>query len=82
MGQGSHVLTFPVNHGQKLNIVAFHTTPDDWEDHERTTKMASREDAFRDFAGFGKDVQSLLKLADPELAVVSLQRLCLSDDSC
>ncbi|KAK0387824.1 hypothetical protein NLU13_4069 [Sarocladium strictum] len=69
MGQGSHVLTFPVEHGQRLNIVAFHTTEEDWEDYERTTKQSAREDAFRDFAGFGTDIQNLLKLTDETLNV-------------
>lgn len=78
MGHGSHVLTFPVDHLQKLNIVAFHTTDKDWDDYERTTKMASREDALRDFAGFGKDVHGLLRLADEQLSVVCLSSLTLS----
>ena len=69
MGQDGHVLTFPVAHGDKLNIVAFHTTPDDW-DSEGNTKLSSREDALRDFAGFGKDVTNILKLTEEEPTVV------------
>lgn len=30
MGPNNHVLTFPVNHGKTLNIVAFHTSAADW----------------------------------------------------
>lgn len=30
MGPNNHVLTFPVNHGKTLNIVAFHTSEADW----------------------------------------------------
>lgn len=71
MGQGSHVLTFPVEHGERLNIVAFHTTAEDWEDHERTTKLSTRSNAFHDFADFGEDIQKLLKLTDEPLNVVS-----------
>lgn len=71
MGQGSHVLTFPVEHGERLNIVAFHTTEEDWEDYEKTTKLSTRDHAFRDFSGFGKDIQNLLTLTDEPLNVVS-----------
>lgn len=69
MGQDGHVLTFPVSHGAKLNVVAFRTSSDDW-DGEGTTKVATREDALRDFADFGKDVTNILKLTEEEPAVV------------
>jgi salicylate hydroxylase len=70
MGQGSHVLTFPVNHGKTLNIVAFHTTADDWAYSEKLTKPAKREDALRDFKGFGPNVTQLLKLTSENLEIV------------
>lgn len=69
MGPGSHVLTFPVNHGQILNIVAFHTNHDDWPDYSRLTRPAKREDALKDFAGYGPNVLALLKLTKPDLDV-------------
>lgn len=71
MGKGGHVLTFPVNHGKTLNVVAFHTTSSDWPDSSRLVAKATREDALRDFAGFGDTVTSLLKLAAPSLETVS-----------
>jgi salicylate hydroxylase len=37
MGSGSHVLTFPVNHGKTLNIVAFFSTTDEWADYPQLT---------------------------------------------
>lgn len=67
MGPGGHMLTFPVNHGKTLNVVAFKTNPDDWPDHEHLTRPAKREDALRDFEGYGHDVISLLNLCKPEL---------------
>ncbi|KAH7110673.1 putative salicylate hydroxylase, partial [Dactylonectria macrodidyma] len=67
MGKGGHVLTFPVNHGNTLNVVAFHTTSSDWPDNSKLVAQATREDALRDFAGFGDTVTSLLKLATPSL---------------
>lgn len=71
MGKGGHVLTFPVDHGRKLNIVAFRTSPTDWEDYSRTTSFASRQDALKDFAGYGSAVTGLLRLTEEQLKVVS-----------
>lgn len=67
MGPGSHVLTFPVNHGEVLNIVAFHTNSEDWPDYNKLTRPAKREDALRDFEGYGPNVTALLKLTKAEL---------------
>lgn len=69
MGQDGHVLTFPVNGGKQLNIVAFHTSPEDWPDYEKLTRSAKREDALRDFKGYGQNVTSLLKLTEENLDV-------------
>lgn len=71
MGPDGHVLTFPVNHGKTLNIVAFRTTPDDWPDPQRLTRPAKREDALRDFQGYGSNVTKLLNLTKPDLDIVS-----------
>ena len=65
------MLTFPVKHGQTLNIVAFRTTSDDWPDFQKLTRTASREDALRDHEGYGLNVIKLLELTNPELDVVS-----------
>ena len=65
------MLTFPVNHGKTLNIVAFHTSSDEWPDYSKLTRKATREDALRDYEGFGPNVINLLKLTQPELDVVS-----------
>ena len=73
MGHGSHVLTFPVNMGQILNVVAFHTTKDDWPDSSRLTAPATREDALRDFSDFGPTVTSLLQLVRPNMYTVSFR---------
>ncbi|KAI8691838.1 hypothetical protein LRP88_09101 [Fusarium phalaenopsidis] len=69
LGKGGHVLTFPVDNGRKLNIVAFHTSPTDWEDYSRTTSVASRQDALKDFAGYGSAVTGLLSLTEEQLKV-------------
>ncbi|KAL5000346.1 hypothetical protein BDV10DRAFT_37208 [Aspergillus recurvatus] len=69
MGPDNHMLTFPVNGGKTLNIVAFHTTPDPWIDYTRLTRDGTREEALRDFAGYGPNVTKLLKLCDPKLSI-------------
>ncbi|EXJ88728.1 salicylate hydroxylase [Capronia coronata CBS 617.96] len=69
MGPDGHVLTFPVDHGKTLNMVAFRTTTDDWPDFQRLTRPAKREDALRDFAAYGTNVKQLLALTKPNLDV-------------
>lgn len=75
MGKGGHILTFPVNRGQTLNVVAFHTTSNDWPDASKLTAPATRQDALRDFAGFGDTITSLLKLSKEDLDIVSFKPL-------
>lgn len=71
MGKGNHVLTFPVNHGQTMNVVAFHTSDKPWVDTSKLTAPATRQDALRDFDGFGHTVTKLLSLAQEQLEIVS-----------
>ncbi|KAH2138764.1 hypothetical protein KXW66_008394 [Aspergillus fumigatus] len=94
MGPGGHVLTFPVNQGKTLNIVAFHTSPDKWTDYPRLTRQGTREEALRDFAGYGPNVINLLKLTEEKLSVWAIfdlgdhpvptfykGRICISGDA-
>jgi salicylate hydroxylase len=74
LGPGGHVLTFPVNHGEILNIVAFTTTETGWTEmtgrgSDKLTAPARRDDALKDFEGFSGDVQRLLKLCKPDLDI-------------
>ncbi|PWY70935.1 salicylate hydroxylase [Aspergillus heteromorphus CBS 117.55] len=69
MGPGGHILTFPVNAGKTLNIVAFHTSPDEWAEYPRLTRQGTRDEVLRDFEGYGPNVISLLQLTNPELSV-------------
>src|SRR4051812_18860528 len=70
MGPGGHILTFPVDHGETLNLVAFKTTSEDWEDPSHLTKPARQEDLLRDFEGYAPYIQKLLKLTKPDLDIV------------
>ncbi|EJT45663.1 salicylate hydroxylase [Trichosporon asahii var. asahii CBS 8904] len=69
LGPGGHVLTFPVNHGATLNVVAFYTDPNEWSDHERLTRTGTREQALRDFGTWGEPVRKLLSMCDETLPV-------------
>lgn len=69
MGPGGHVLTFPVRHGKTLNIVAFHTSDEDWPDHSRLTRPGTKEDALRDFEGYSDDVIRLIESCEPNMDV-------------
>ena len=70
MGPDGHVLTFPINSGKVLNLVAFRTDPNDWSDFNKLTKPATRESVLRDFEGWGPNVTELLKLTRPDLDCV------------
>jgi salicylate hydroxylase len=69
MGTGRHILTFPINHGATLNLVAFCTTDKDWPDYTKSTLPAKREEAIHDFQGFGPNIMSLLELIQPDLDI-------------
>lgn len=79
MGPGGHILTFPVNHGKIMNVVAFKTDKGEWSDSQHLTRPATREDLLRDFGDFSKDTIQLLSLTKPTLDVVSI--LCTYSDS-
>jgi salicylate hydroxylase len=69
LGPNGHVLTFPVNHGKTLNIVAFRTTDKPWQNSDKLTAPAHRDDALKDFAGYSNDVLGLLKLTSENLDI-------------
>lgn len=77
-------MTFPVNHGQTVNVVAFHATSGEWPDSSKLTAQSTREAALRDFSNFGPEITKLLKLTSPKLDIVSyrLPFLSLSAAQC
>ncbi|QPG95261.1 hypothetical protein C2857_007917 [Epichloe festucae Fl1] len=94
MGKGGHVLTFPVNHGQTVNVVAFHATSEEWPDSSKLTAQSTREAALRDFSNFGPGITKLLKLTSPKLDIwaifdlgenppptFAMDRVCLVGDA-
>lgn len=61
-----------------MNVVGFCGTDQPWKDMRKLTAPATREDALRDFAGFGPVVTGLLQLAEPTLEIVSCFLLCIA----
>ena len=62
LGPGAHVLTYPIDRGETVNVVAFIDKPNGkWED-ERWVVKKKKEEMIRDFEGWGKPVQSVLQV--------------------
>jgi salicylate hydroxylase len=63
LGRHGHVLTFPIEKGKTMNVVAFQTKTDGkWED-ERWVLPMKREDMLADFEGWGSSVQNILSVS-------------------
>lgn len=61
-GHGGHILTFPIEKGKIMNVVAFSTKRDGkWDDPEWVKPM-NREAMFKDFEGWTKATQQILSL--------------------
>ncbi|OIW27096.1 FAD/NAD(P)-binding domain-containing protein [Coniochaeta ligniaria NRRL 30616] len=64
MGPNCHALTFPVSHGNTLNLVAFVSDNKRWPDEARLTLPATREEILHDFREFGPNVSRLIAMID------------------
>ncbi|KAE9381772.1 salicylate 1-hydroxylase-like protein [Stipitochalara longipes BDJ] len=64
MGRHGHVLTFPIENGKTMNVVAFQTKMDGNWDDERWVLPMKKEDMFADFTGWGDSVQKILSLME------------------
>lgn len=64
LGEHGHLLTFPIEKGKTMNVVAFRSKADGkWED-ERWVLPMNKEDMFNDFGGWGNNVQKILSLME------------------
>ncbi|KAI7158470.1 salicylate hydroxylase [Hortaea werneckii] len=66
LGRDGHVLTFPVDHGSMMNVVAFRTTDKDWE-HSKLTVPSQKEHVYEDFKDFGPTVKKIIDMLEPNL---------------
>ena len=63
LGPGAHVLTYPIDHGTIVNVVAFKDKPDSvWED-DRWVVKKKKEEMRRDFDGWGETVQAVIHVS-------------------
>jgi salicylate hydroxylase len=62
MGHHGHVLTFPIENGKTMNVVAFRSKEGDWED-ERWVLPMKMEDMYNDFDGWGDKVRNILSVS-------------------
>lgn len=63
-GEHGHVLTFPIEHGKTMNVVAFRTKKDGKWEKEQWVLPMKKEDMFNDFEGWGTSVQKILSLME------------------
>ncbi|QSZ29222.1 hypothetical protein DSL72_003734 [Monilinia vaccinii-corymbosi] len=68
LGHQGHVLTFPIEKGATMNVVAFRTQKGGQWDNETWVVPTKKSDMFEDFEGWGKDVKNILSLMEkPEV---------------
>ena len=63
LGPGAHVLTYPIDHGTIMNVVAFKDKPDGVWEHHRWVLPKKGADMIRDFDGFGPPVRSVVQVS-------------------
>ncbi|KAF2155146.1 FAD/NAD(P)-binding domain-containing protein [Myriangium duriaei CBS 260.36] len=89
LGKGGHVLTFPIEKGDTMNVVAFGSA-DRWDDPEWVKPM-KKDDMRRDFAGFVEVVHEIVSLMQkpdlwalfemPPAPTYFKNRICLLGDA-
>ena len=89
LGPHGHLLTFPVQKGKTLNIVAY-SSQEQWK-HEDWVIHATKEDLRRDFQGYGTILQAILPLIqkidiwalfdDPPADTYCKGRVCIMGDA-
>lgn len=67
LGKDGHILTFPVDHGSTMNVVAFRTNDAEWPDAKRLTLPTKKEHVYEDFKDFGPTVQKIIDMLEPNL---------------
>ncbi|KAH9207994.1 putative salicylate hydroxylase [Leptodontidium sp. 2 PMI_412] len=63
LGPNGHVLTFPIEHGNTMNVVAFQTGTGSWE-QERWVLPTPKEDRMQDFAQWNEKVLHILDIME------------------
>lgn len=89
-GLHGHILTFPIEKGERVNVVAFRTKRDGKWDDERWVLPMERAEMDEDFEAWGEIVKKLLSLMEspdvwalfdyPPAKCYNKGRICLSGD--
>lgn len=64
LGRHGHVLTFPIERGKTMNVVAFQKKMDGVWPNERWVLPMRKMDMFRDFDGWGESVTKILRMME------------------
>ncbi len=90
-GVHGHVLTFPIEHGECMNVVAFRTKSNGKWENERWVLPMDKEGMENDFANWGESVKKILSLMEkpdvwalfdfPPARTYYKGRTCLSGDA-
>jgi salicylate hydroxylase len=64
LGPEGHILTYPIDHGRVMNVIAFKNQCTPWG-HENWVLKSMGDEFKRDFKGWGKPVQSLVTVDTP-----------------
>ncbi|KAL1303160.1 hypothetical protein AAFC00_006587 [Neodothiora populina] len=91
LGKGGHILTFPIEHGATMNVVAFQTKKDGKWDDPLWVKPMDKDAMHRDFEGWvsaTSEIVSLMEHPDiwalfdhPPAPTYYKSRICLLGDS-
>lgn len=60
LGPSGHVLTYPIDRGTTMNVIAFHDKADGVWEHEHWILRKKGAEMQRDFEGWGRPVQAVL----------------------
>lgn len=63
LGKDGHVLTYPIDHGQTMNVIAFKNKADGIWDHAHWVLKDKGDDMRRDFANWGTPVRAVLEVS-------------------
>jgi salicylate hydroxylase len=64
LGRHGHVLTFPIEKGTIMNVVAFRAKPDGKWENEQWVLPMKKEDMFNDYVDWGDSVKKILQLME------------------
>ncbi|MCJ1281799.1 hypothetical protein MMC26_001122 [Xylographa opegraphella] len=67
VGPDKHILTFPIDKGETMNVVAFCTNSDPWPDSRHLTLPSKKSTAIKEFEGWGRNCVEIMNLLEDNL---------------